>query len=310
MFVLFIAFQTFWTTVKGGRIPYSVFVGLVVFTWLLACIISILGPILHGRTYWVRAGAWCWASALYETERLVLHYVWIFFFQAAVMIIYLVVIVHIRRTMAQSSKMLMSGAAKNTSHAKVERAARSMMLYAAAYVVLTLPLSAGRMWSVAHHGAFLPNWYICVAGTLIASSGLVDALMYTFTRQLLMSSGASTTDGNTQESLSKKRLSRPAIMRAISARSARQVQLQDAARNHSVPAVSRSAPDPYALDTYHSNRASSVPALPRNSNGSIVWAGVIEESKDNKGPQGLGLRVTEVTLEEKEEEGDVMKDKF
>lgn len=75
---------------------------------------------------------------------------------------------------------------QSDTFAKVDRAARLMVLYPFFYIVLTLPLSAGRMWSMAHHGQELPNVYQCVAGTLLASSGLVDALLYTLTRKTLL----------------------------------------------------------------------------------------------------------------------------
>ena len=81
--------------------------------------------------------------------------------------------------------------AQSDTFAKVDRAARLMVLYPFFYIVLTLPLSAGRMWSMAHHGQELPDAYQCVAGALIASSGFVDALLYTLTRKTLLTGGAS-----------------------------------------------------------------------------------------------------------------------
>lgn len=73
---------------------------------------------------------------------------------------------------------------------KVDRAARLMILYPFFYILLTLPLSAGRMWSMAHSSDSLPNAYQCVAGALISSSGFVDALLYTLTRQTLLNGGS------------------------------------------------------------------------------------------------------------------------
>ena len=61
-----------------------------------------------------------------------------------------------------------------------------MVLYPLAYIILTLPLSAGRMWSMAHHEKSLPDAYQCMAGTLLASSGFVDSLLYTLTRKTLV----------------------------------------------------------------------------------------------------------------------------
>ena len=61
-----------------------------------------------------------------------------------------------------------------------------MTLYPCVYVVLTLPLSAGRMWSMAHHGENVSDAFACTAGALITSCGWVDSLLYTLTRKRLL----------------------------------------------------------------------------------------------------------------------------
>lgn len=81
--------------------------------------------------------------------------------------------------------------AQSDTFNKVDRAARLMILYPLVYILLTLPLSAGRMWSMAHHGASLPNAYQCIAGALLSSSGWVDAALYTLTRKTLLAGGSS-----------------------------------------------------------------------------------------------------------------------
>ncbi|KAF4549309.1 Hypothetical protein D9617_22g066550 [Elsinoe fawcettii] len=198
LFVLFIAGHTFYTTMVGRRLDYRVFLGLVLATWLLALFLTFIGPAIHGRTYFVRTGAWCWVSALYETERLAVHYIWIFLVQLGSMIIYLVLLIHIKSTVARTMSIVMTNQAQSATHRKINRAARSMVLYPIFYMILTLPLSAGRMWSLAHHGAFLPNWYLLVAGTLMASSGFVDAVLYALTRRNLMHTGSTQEAGDTQ----------------------------------------------------------------------------------------------------------------
>lgn len=76
-----------------------------------------------------------------------------------------------------------------------------MTLYPCVYVLLTLPLSAGRMWSMAHNSTY-SNAYACVAGGMITSCGWVDSLLYTLTRRKLLKDtmpGASRS-GRTRES--------------------------------------------------------------------------------------------------------------
>lgn len=68
----------------------------------------------------------------------------------------------------------------------VNRITKLMTLYPCVYVILTLPLSAGRMWSMAHNATPYSDAYACVAGAMITSCGWVDSLLYTLTRQKLL----------------------------------------------------------------------------------------------------------------------------
>lgn len=67
----------------------------------------------------------------------------------------------------------------------VNRITKLMTLYPCVYVLLTLPLSAGRMWSMANDSPYSYE-YACVAGALITSCGWVDSLLYTLTRKRLL----------------------------------------------------------------------------------------------------------------------------
>lgn len=72
-----------------------------------------------------------------------------------------------------------------TVHA-VNRITTLMTIYPCVYVLLTLPLSAGRMWSMSHNSKPYSNEYALVAGALITSCGWVDTLLYTLTRRRLL----------------------------------------------------------------------------------------------------------------------------
>lgn len=181
-----IAFHTFYTAVKGRRIGHVGFITSVVSVWTFALILSIIGPIQYKDKYFVRAGAWCWAGEQYQTDRLALHYFWVFTVQLGTIVIYLFVLVRLRAAVAA---VVPSVRVQSTSYAKVDRAAKMMVLYPLAYIVLTLPLSAGRMWSMAHHEKNLPDAYQCMAGALLASCGWVDTLLYTLTRKALINGG-------------------------------------------------------------------------------------------------------------------------
>lgn len=182
-FVMAIALHTFYTAVKGRRLEHTTFLIVVIGIWVFGLTLSIIGPGRYGHHYFVKAGAWCWASPDYETDRLALHYIWIFIVQFGTIVVYIAVLLQLKAAMKAIVPHLRE---QSDTFAKVDRAARLMVLYPFFYIVLTLPLSAGRMWSMAHHGQELPNVYQCVAGTLLASSGLVDALLYTLTRKTLL----------------------------------------------------------------------------------------------------------------------------
>lgn len=81
-FVLAIAMHTFYTAVQGGRIGHRSFVAAIIATWLFAYFLTAIG-LVHGDKYFVRAGAWCWVSEAYESERLGLHYIWVFIVQVS-----------------------------------------------------------------------------------------------------------------------------------------------------------------------------------------------------------------------------------
>ncbi|KAI4793190.1 hypothetical protein E4T44_08028 [Aureobasidium sp. EXF-8845] len=191
-FVMAIALHTFYGAVMGRHLRHAVFYTALAGGWFFALFLSAMGPILHGNHYYVRAGAWCWAAPEFQTERLAFHYIWIFVVQFATVIIYLLIFLHLKNTL---TTILPSS--HSTTHAKVDRAARLMLMFPLAYIILTLPLSAGRMWSMAHHTYNIHEGYQLASGALIACSGMVDCLLYTLTRRSLVQSNTSSENKST-----------------------------------------------------------------------------------------------------------------
>ncbi|KAI5243414.1 hypothetical protein E4T43_04222 [Aureobasidium subglaciale] len=191
-FVMAIALHTFYGAVKGRHLKPVIFYPILAGGWFFALFLSAMGPIIHGNHYYVRAGAWCWAAPEFQTERLAFHYIWIFVVQFGTVIVYLLIFLHLKNTL---TTILPSS--QSTTHAKVDRAARLMLMFPLAYIILTLPLSAGRMWSMAHHTYNIHEGYQLASGALIACSGMVDCLLYTLTRRSLVQSTTSTTNKST-----------------------------------------------------------------------------------------------------------------
>ena len=187
-FVLSIALHTLWTAVHGKRVGHKTFAAIVACIWVFAYFLTGIGVGMHGKKFFVRAGAWCWISSAYEDDRLALHYFWVFLVQFGTVVIYVVTFFSLRH----KTKLLFTRAQQGRSTPNlatveaVNRITKLMTLYPCVYVVLTLPLSAGRMWSMAHDGQSYSNTYALIAGSLITSCGWVDSLLYTLTRRRLL----------------------------------------------------------------------------------------------------------------------------
>ena len=174
--VLAIAVHTWISVVKGWRLRYRNFLACVLFLWVAAILLTIVGPLTFRNGYFfTRAGNWCWISKDYESERLWLHYIWIFIVELSMVFIYGHIFFHIRGRI----KGAMVG-----STDKLSKANSYMLLYPFVYMVCTLPLAIGRMLLMTGH-VVSPDYFFA-AGFLITSCGWLDTLVYTLTRRVLV----------------------------------------------------------------------------------------------------------------------------
>lgn len=120
-------------------------------------------------------------SDKYPAERLWLHYVWIFLSEFGTVILYVIMFYKLRQRLATSAALSPN---QTESLRRLRRIIGYMVIYPIAYVVLSLPLAAGRMSSA--RGVTPGITYFCLAGTMMASSGLVDTILYTATRRALL----------------------------------------------------------------------------------------------------------------------------
>jgi len=58
LFVLAIAIHTWYSIARGQRMNTCGFYTIVSFAWLLSFVLTIIGPIQHGNSFFVRAGNW------------------------------------------------------------------------------------------------------------------------------------------------------------------------------------------------------------------------------------------------------------
>ena len=57
-FVLFIALHTAYTITSGKTISRKVFAGITIFIWVFALVLTLIGPIIYGESFFVLAGNW------------------------------------------------------------------------------------------------------------------------------------------------------------------------------------------------------------------------------------------------------------
>lgn len=89
--------------------------------------------------------------------------------------------VYLRRRMAQA-KMLRRGQQESLN--RLNRVVVYMVIYPFVYLILSLPLAAGRMATA--RGNAPGRAYFAIAGSLMALSGTVDVAVYTLTRRHLL----------------------------------------------------------------------------------------------------------------------------
>ncbi|PQE32053.1 integral membrane protein [Rutstroemia sp. NJR-2017a WRK4] len=170
VFISAIACHTFFSVVKSYRPPnYAFYIGIAA-CWIFIYGLAVIGIALHPHDFYVRAAAWCWINDEYQSERLWLHYFWIFVAMFSTILIYTFIFIFLRTKSRQPG-----------AHADILHGAQPLMiLYPLIYTICTIPLAAGRIASLA--GAEVTLGYFCVAGSMIACNGWLDVLLYASTR--------------------------------------------------------------------------------------------------------------------------------
>jgi len=186
LFVLAIAIHTWLGVLKGYRVSHLWFVVVTVGIWLLSVALTLIGPIMHKGAFFARASGWCWISSDYQLERLWLHYFWVFVVEFGTIGIYGHIFFHLRGRIR--------GIIIHNDVSRLARATKFMIMYPLVYVILTLPIAVGRM--VAMTGTEIPDAFFVVAGTLLASCGWIDALLYTLTRRVFVTDELSSVHRN------------------------------------------------------------------------------------------------------------------
>lgn len=105
-----------------------------------------------------------------------------------VIVTYALIFISIRAKARGYGRSTGSMQSNDPDPATLSRALKYMIIYPIAYVILTLPLAAGRM--AAMTGVKISFGYYCLAGAAITSCGWIDVLLYVMTRRVLVFSHA------------------------------------------------------------------------------------------------------------------------
>ncbi|KAK1566336.1 uncharacterized protein LY79DRAFT_594994 [Colletotrichum navitas] len=188
-FVAAIAVHTYLTLVRGIRIPYKIFYGVVIFLWLFVLLAS---QRRRRRGFYVRDGAWCWINTKYAILRVTLHYIWMVLLITMGTISYVAVFVHFHRkdkAVAVVEEAFVDAAPGLTGSPHILRRKDQetdvktrvvFLMYPLVFLLCTAPLALGQVMQ--HGGVKLPTAYLAWAGVMISSNGWLDVLVFSFTR--------------------------------------------------------------------------------------------------------------------------------
>ncbi|KAK2728942.1 integral membrane protein [Colletotrichum kahawae] len=221
-FITTIAVHTYLAVVREYKLPTWLFYSMIFFVWFFVYALAVAGVIItnngadDGGLY-VRAAAWCWVNVRYEAMRLYLHYLWMFvsFFVTAVL--YILIFNHIRRT---DPSLQLPSSSNNSSASKTTRGRElghahtmstvsqpsrpktssgqqgpavssssaghhpAFLIYPIIYILCTAPLAMGRVITMSGRSVSLE--YFCLAGSMIASNGWLDVLLFSTTRHVII----------------------------------------------------------------------------------------------------------------------------
>lgn len=118
----------------------------------------------------------------------------IFLCQFGVILVYAALGVKLMRKVRQFAAGVRRGTFIDSGYSReITRVAALLVLYPVIYIALTLPLSAGRMWSMARDGRSYGSTYAVFAGCMLTSCGFADVSVYLLTRlRLLRATGMAT----------------------------------------------------------------------------------------------------------------------
>ncbi|GAA5862297.1 hypothetical protein JCM1840_001713 [Sporobolomyces johnsonii] len=172
---LLICVNLFVLLVLHKQVPMRFLVAGSVLQWAAIGILTGIGPSLKrdGTPFYGAAGGWCWMSIVYESERLWLHYLWVFLVAATELVLYAII----------AYKLNPRGHSSATNLPTPSTLSKTMLLFPAIYIFTILPLSIMRCAAMA--GRDWPVQTQLAGGAVFTLSGAADCMIYATTRRLV-----------------------------------------------------------------------------------------------------------------------------
>ncbi|KAL8341826.1 hypothetical protein RB601_005332 [Gaeumannomyces tritici] len=194
LFITAIAVHTYVVAIRGWKPSQRVIILTCVSLWVFDYLMVPIGIAAtrngaSGGGFYVRAAGWCWINKEYDEVRLLTHYLFIFMSLASTSVIYTIIFLRLtRRTLESDSghSAAEDGTTSDVVSKSTPKALRGgyswgFLSYPIIFVVLTAPLAIGRIMSMT--SVDVPIAYFCASGALISANGLLDVLMWGFTRR-------------------------------------------------------------------------------------------------------------------------------
>ncbi|TDL21358.1 hypothetical protein BD410DRAFT_789791 [Rickenella mellea] len=163
--------------------------------WLFIGLSVGINSALNGRRgYWGDTGFWCWITTRYQTQRIVLEYLWLWLTSLLSIVAYVPIALVIKGVVVvEGSKIHFreKGDSKRglvvPTHARDPNGlALQMLFYPLIYIITVLPIAIVR-WRVFVVGAnSVPPEATFFADVLFSSSGLFNVLLFSVTRPSLL----------------------------------------------------------------------------------------------------------------------------
>ncbi|KLU85419.1 hypothetical protein MAPG_04445 [Magnaporthiopsis poae ATCC 64411] len=194
LFITAIAVHTYVVAIQGWKPSQRAVILTCTAIWAFNYLMVLIGILAtkngaSGGGFYVRAAAWCWINKEYDDVRLLTHYLFIFMSLASTTFIYSIIFLRLTKRSLEIDPSLSTAEdatasdvlSKNTSRALRGGYSWGFLSYPVIYLILTSPLAIGRILTMTNIDVSIV--YFCTSGALIAANGLLDVLMWGFTRR-------------------------------------------------------------------------------------------------------------------------------